>query len=116
MSNAQFALLAAAWVAVGKEDNDQIQQRALMFKMWLDQQDKTDLQPAADKVELPQPLTGPPEDGNIWCDVCGHPWGYHHAEGGCSMPVIPGTHEPITYRDFGKKCDCTITGRVRDDA
>lgn len=41
-----------------------------------------------------------------YCPACQHPWSYH-GEDGCSMPVTPGTHLPITRgSDARERCDC----------
>lgn len=41
-----------------------------------------------------------------YCPRCKHPWTYH-SETGCSMPVTPGTHLPITRSsDPRERCNC----------
>jgi hypothetical protein len=44
-----------------------------------------------------------------YCPECQHPWDYH-TEGGCAMPVTPGTHTPVTRNSGAReRCNCTKT-------
>jgi hypothetical protein len=44
---------------------------------------------------------------NYYCE-CGHPWGYHHAERGCTMPLsqhgLPVSSLEVTVR----VCGCRV--------
>jgi hypothetical protein len=48
-----------------------------------------------------------PQEGSYYCE-CGHPWGYHHAERGCTMPLsqhgLPVSSLEVTVR----VCGCRV--------